>query len=122
MKFTMYHTCIIVFDLKKSMDFYEEALGLHEVRRIEAEDGSSIIVFLGSEGGFCQLELTWYKDRKEHYDLGDNEIHLGFRTDDYNASLAKHREMGCVCFENEKFGVYFIEDPDGYWCEVVPVR
>ena len=52
MKFTMYHTCITVFDLKKSMDFYEEALGLHEVRRIEAEDGSSIIVFLGSEGGF----------------------------------------------------------------------
>ena len=44
MKFTMYHTCITVFDLKKSMDFYEEALGLHEVRRIEAEDGSSIIV------------------------------------------------------------------------------
>ena len=32
MKFTMYHTCITVFDLKKSMDFYEEALGLHEVR------------------------------------------------------------------------------------------
>ena len=105
MKFTMYHTCITVFDLKKSMDFYGEALGLHEVRRIEAEDGSSIIVFLGSEGGFCQLELAWYKDRKEPYDLGDNEIHLGFRTDDYDASLAKHREMGGVCFENEKFGV-----------------
>lgn len=122
MKFTMYHTCITVFDLDKSMAFYEEALGLREVRRIAAEDGSNIIVFLGSEGGVCQLELTWYRDRKEPYDLGDNEIHLGFRTDDYQASLAKHREMGCVCFENEKFGVYFIEDPDGYWCEVVPVR
>lgn len=122
MKFTMYHTCITVLDLDKSMAFYEEALGLQEVRRIAAEDGSSIIVFLGSEGGVCQLELTWYRDRKEPYDLGDNEIHLGFRTDDYQASLEKHREMGCVCFENEKFGVYFIEDPDGYWCEVVPVR
>lgn len=122
MKFTMYHTCITVLDLDKSMAFYEEALGLQEVRRIVAEDGSSIIVFLGSEGGVCQLELTWYRDRKEPYDLGDNEIHLGFRTDDYQAALEKHRKMGCVCFENEKFGVYFIEDPDGYWCEVVPVR
>ena len=28
MKFTMYHTCITVLDLEKSMKFYEEALGL----------------------------------------------------------------------------------------------
>ena len=122
MKFTMYHTCITVLDLEKSMKFYEEALGLKEVRRIEAADGSSKIVFLETEGSLCQLELTWYADREEAYNLGDNEIHIGFRTDDYEASLAKHRQMGCVCFENPKFGVYFIEDPDGYWIEIVPVR
>mgnify|MGYP002574409976 FL=1 len=120
MKFTMYHTCITVLDLEKSMKFYEEALGLKEVRRIEAADGSSKIVFLETEGSLCQLELTWYADREEPYNLGDNEIHIGFRTDDYEASLAKHRQMGCVCFENPKFGVYFIEDPDGYWMEIVP--
>ena len=122
MKFTMYHTCITVLDLEKSMKFYEEALGLKEVRRIEAADGSSKIVFLETEGSLCQLELTWYADREEPYNLGDNEIHIGFRTDDYEASLAKHRQMGCVCFENPKFGVYFIEDPDGYWIEIVPER
>ncbi len=122
MKFTMYHTCITVLDLEKSMKFYEEALGLKEVRRIEAADGSSKIVFLETEGSLCQLELTWYADREEAYNLGDNEIHIGFRTDDYEASLAKHRQMGCVCFENPKFGVYFIEDPDGYWMEIVPTR
>ena len=122
MKFTMYHTCITVLDLEKSMKFYEEALGLKEVRRIEAADGSSKIVFLETEGSLCQLELTWYADREEPYNLGDNEIHIGFRTDDYEASLAKHRQMGCVCFENPKFGVYFIEDPDGYWIELVPER
>ena len=44
MKFTMYHTCITVLDLEKSMKFYEEALGLKEVRRIEAANGSSKIV------------------------------------------------------------------------------
>ncbi len=122
MKFTMYHTCITVLDLEKSMKFYEEALGLKEVRRIEAADGSSKIVFLETEGSLCQLELTRYADREEPYNLGDNEIHIGFRTDDYEASLAKHRQMGCVCFENPKFGVYFIEDPDGYWMEIVPTR
>ena len=30
--------------------------------------------------------------------------------------------MGCVCFENPSMGVYFIEDPDGYWIEIVPER
>lgn len=122
MKFTMYHACITVLDLEKSMKFYEEALGLQEIRRIEASDGTSKIVFMGSEGAACQLELTWYADRKEPYDLGDNEIHIGFYTDDYEASLAKHKQMGCICFENPQFGVYFIEDPDGYWMEIIPKR
>jgi lactoylglutathione lyase len=30
--------------------------------------------------------------------------------------------MGCVCFENQAMGIYFIEDPDGYWLEIVPTR
>ena len=30
--------------------------------------------------------------------------------------------MGCVCYENPDMGIYFIEDPDGYWLEVVPER
>lgn len=118
----MYHTCITVFDLEKSMEFYEKALGMKPVRTIDAEDGSYRIVFLSNEDSSCQLELTWYRDRGKPYDLGDNEIHIGFRTDDFDAALAYHKEMGCVCFENEKMGIYFISDPDGYWMEVVPIR
>lgn len=30
--------------------------------------------------------------------------------------------MGCICFENEAMGIYFITDPDGYWLEVVPTK
>ncbi len=30
------------------------------------------------------------------------------------------RDMGCICFENPSMGIYFIEDPDGYWLEIVP--
>ena len=30
--------------------------------------------------------------------------------------------MGCICFENEKMGIYFITDPDNYWLEIVPTR
>ncbi|MEG0829456.1 MAG: VOC family protein [Anaerovoracaceae bacterium] len=123
MKFTMTHTCLTVLDLEKSLAFYEKALGLTEVRRLEPEDESSKIVFLGTETNpHCQLELTWIKGRIEPYNLGDNEIHSGFRVDDYEKALAFHKEMDCVCFENPMFGVYFIEDPDGYWMEIVPTR
>ena len=59
---------------------------------------------------------------KRHYELGDNEIHLAFHVDDFNAALEKHKKMGCVCFENPAMGIYFIEDPDGYWLEIVPSK
>ena len=41
---------------------------------------------------------------------------------DYAAAHARHAEMGCICFENPAMGIYFIEDPDGYWLEIVPQR
>ena len=30
--------------------------------------------------------------------------------------------MGCICYENPAMGIYFIQDPDGYWIEIVPER
>ena len=68
------------------------------------------------------LELTWLRSRTEPYDLGEQEFHLAFRTDRYDALYARHKAMGCVCLENPAMGVYFIEDPDGYWIEIVPAR
>ena len=107
MKFTFAHNNFNVTDLDKSLKFYEEALGLKEVRRKEAADGSFILVYLGDGVTPHQLELTWLRDwEKDHYDLGDNEFHLAFRVDDFEAAHAKHKEMGCICFENEKMGIY----------------
>jgi len=104
------------------MNFYEEALGLKEVRRIAPEDGSFIIVFMANDESEHQVELTWMRDKKEPYDLGDNEMHIGFRTDDYTAAHEKHKDMGCICYENKEMGIYFIADPDGYWSEIIPTR
>ena len=122
MQFKMIHENYNVADLAKSMAFYEEALGLKETRRKEAADGSFIIVYLANENSDFELELTWLRDMDRPYNLGDCEFHLAFRTDDYEAAHAKHEAMGCICFDNKEMGVYFIEDPDGYWMEVVPVR
>lgn len=122
MKFKMIHNNLNVFDLQKSLAFYEKALGLKEVRRKEAGDGSFTIVYLANEQAQHQLELTWLREKDTPYDLGDNEIHLAFETDDYEAAHKLHQEMGCICFENEAMGIYFIEDPDGYWLEVLPQK
>lgn len=122
MNFTFAHNNLNVFDLDRSLSFYKEALGLTETRRKDAEDGSFTLVYLGDGATPHLLELTWLRDMDCPYELGDNEIHLAFEVDDFDAALAKHKEMGCVCFENPAMGIYFIEDPDGYWLEIVPAK
>ncbi|SHI87044.1 VOC family protein [Parasporobacterium paucivorans] len=122
MKFQMVHENYNVLNLEKSLQFYHEALGLVEKRRIAPEDGSFIIVYLGNETTDFELELTWLKDRERPYDLGDCEFHLAFTTPDFKSAHALHEKMGCICFENEQMGIYFIQDPDGYWLEVIPER
>lgn len=122
MKFTMIHENYNVADLQRSLAFYEKALGLTEKRRKTAQDGSFIIVYVGNEESDFELELTWLKDHPQNYNLGECEFHLAFRTDDFEAAHKKHEEMGCICFENHAMGIYFIQDPDGYWLEIVPTR
>ncbi len=122
MRFAFAHNNINVLHLQKSLIFYKSALGLEEVRRHEAKDGSFVLVYLGDGRSAHRLELTWLRDRQEPYDLGDNEIHLAFTVDDHVAAHSHHEEMGVICYENPSMGIYFIEDPDGYWLEIIPEK
>jgi lactoylglutathione lyase len=122
MKFTFNHFNFNVLDLEKSMNFYKEALGLKEIRRKEASDGSFILVFVGDGETDFSLELTWMRDRKDSYDLGELEYHLAMKVDNYDEAFKKHEEMGCIEYVNEEMGIYFITDPDGYWIEIIPTR
>lgn len=123
MTFTFAHNNFNVRDLDKSLAFYKEALNLTEVSRKVAEDGSFIIVYLGDAAGSRhKLELTWLRDWDRPYNLGDNEFHLAFTVEDFEAAHALHEKMGCICFENPAMGIYFIIDPDNYWLEVLPAK
>lgn len=122
MAFRFAHNNINVFDLEKSLEFYQKALGLLEIRRKAAEDGSFVLVYLGDGESGHSLELTWLRDRTSPYDLGDNEVHLAFTTDDFDSAHTLHKEMDCICYENKKMGIYFISDPDGYWLEIIPQK
>jgi len=118
MTFTIDHVNINVTDIEKSIKFYGDALGLKEIRRKTADEGSFIIAFLGDGITEFRLELTWLRDKQGPYNLGDNESHICFAVDDFDSAYAHHKQMGIICYENVKMGVYFICDPDGYWQEI----
>lgn len=82
------HTNLNVLNLERSLEFYRKALGLTEQRRKELPDFT--LAFLGDGQTDYQLELTWLKDRKEPYDLGDNESHVAF-----HVGISK-RPMRCM--------------------------
>lgn len=120
MKFSFNHNNFNVLDLQKSIAFYEEALGLQVLGDYKAPDGSFILTYMGDGENKQRLELTWLRDRKEPYNLGDNEIHLAFDVDNMKEAHDLHEKMGCICYENRNMGIYFISDPDGYWVEIIP--
>lgn len=122
MKFKFAHNNFNVLDLEKSLAFYKEALGLEPSRTKNAEDGSFTLVFLSDGSTEHLLELTWLRDWDRPYNLGDNEFHLAFRVDDFDAAYKHHKEMGCIVYENKDMGIYFIADPDNYWLEIIPTR
>lgn len=112
-----------VSDLEKSIEFYKKALGLEISHKKEAKDGSFVLVYMKERESNFLLELTWLKDHPQKYDLGECEFHLCMRmAGDYDEIRAYHKELGVVCYENTDMGLYFIEDPDGYWIEILPQK
>ncbi|MGL5440500.1 MAG: VOC family protein [Filifactoraceae bacterium] len=122
MQFKFAHNNINVLNLEKSIEFYKQALELEVVKEKEGTDGSFKLVYLGDGVTSHSLELTYLKEWEQPYNLGDNEFHIAFSVDDFDAAYEKHKKMGCICFENPQMGIYFIIDPDGYWIEIIPSR
>ena len=60
MNFKMIHQNFNVFDLDKFIEFYNKALGLKEDRRINAPDGSFIIVYLKNESHRIDLSQNHF--------------------------------------------------------------
>ena len=120
MNFKMVHNNINVANLDESMKFYDKALGLKEVRRVDG-DGFTIVM-LGDGLSHHLLELTVLTGHPEKYNLGENEFHLAIETEEYEEAFKYHKENGWVCYENIEMGLYFIVDPDGYWIEILPKK
>lgn len=120
------HTMIRVGNLEKSVAFYTQVLGMHEISRREVPEGKYTNVFVGygpkSEVATLELTFNW---GVEKYELGGGFGHLAVGADDIYALCDKVRGAGGKVTREPgpvKFGttvIAFVEDPDGYKIELI---
>ena len=116
----MAHTMIRVKDLDASIAFYRDFIGLRELRRKNIGD-EAVLVFLGTEDGGYQIELT-YNHGKDEYELGDQFGHLAFFVGDLDAVIRDVEARGWWDRKSrpEVGSRYiFVKDPSGYDVEIL---
>ncbi|WP_456417315.1 lactoylglutathione lyase [Thiolapillus sp.] len=123
------HTMLRVGDLKKSIDFYTNILGMQLIRQQDYPDGNFTLAFLGygDERRNTVLELT-YNWGVSQYDLGNGFGHIAIAVDDVYAATEKARAQGAKILRDAgpmNAGttiIAFLEDPDGYQIELLNDR
>lgn len=120
----MLHTCIRVKDLDKSMDFYTNLLGFHEVNRIDHPESKFTLVYLALKEGGYELELTYNYGQEEPYQLGNGYGHIAIGVDDLKATHQEYKDSGnevsdLKSLTSELIHYFFVSDPDGYKIEVI---
>ena len=120
------HTMIRVGDLKKSIDFYTQVLGMKLLRQKDYPDGKFTLAFVGygNEKDNSVIELTHNWDT-ENYDMGNGFGHLAIEVEDvYTAVDAIKNNGGKILREAGPMNagttiIAFVEDPDGYQIELL---
>jgi lactoylglutathione lyase len=114
------HTMVRVTDLRQSLRFYCDALGLVELRRHENPQGRFTLVFLAAPGDeSAQVELTYNWDA-EDYGIGRAFGHLAYEVDDVYAACLRLREHGVTINRPPRDGrMAFVRSPDGISVELL---
>ncbi|MGD9952190.1 MAG: lactoylglutathione lyase [Burkholderiales bacterium] len=123
------HTMLRVGDLRRSVDFYTQVLGMKVLRTTDRPEQKYSLAFVGydTEDRASVLELT-YNYGVDRYDLGSAYGHVAIEVDDAakacDAVRAKGgrvtREAGPV--KGGTTVIAFVEDPDGYKIEFIERR
>lgn len=126
------YTMIRVGDLKRSMAFYSDLLGMHELRRETFTEGRFTLVFLGygEESPHAYIELTYNWDQ-DSYEIGTGYGHVALEVSDIYATCERLERAGVpvilrpgpMTYAPDETGhrevIAFIEDPDGYKIELI---
>ncbi len=124
MKFRFYYAGIRVRDLKKSLEFYTDALGMKVVNKGTMPHGGKFVQLRG-KGSDQTLELNWYPRGTRfyiEYAPGEEMDHLAFVVKDaakaYKALIANGATSAVSPKESNGTEVY-VKDPDGIWIELL---
>lgn len=114
------HTMLRVRDLEVSLNFYCNALGLREIRRVDRETDRYTLVFVAAEGQEeCTLELTYNWD-EEDYGGGRNFGHVAFEVEDIYAACERLMAAGITINRPPRDGwMAFVRSPDGISIELL---
>jgi lactoylglutathione lyase len=129
------YTMIRVSDLDRSVAFYRDLLGMHEIRRETFTEGQFTLVFMGysNKPDEMLIELT-YNWGERSYVHGTGYGHLALEVEDIFAARDRLggmgvkiiREPGLMTWSVDETGhrenIAFIEDPDGYKIELAEAQ
>ena len=109
-----------ITDIDASLDFFCNALGLEQVRRIDVESGRFSLIFLAAPGDHeAQVELTYNWDPEE-LSGGRNFGHLAYQVDDIYATCQRLADHGVTINRPPRDGrMAFVRSPDGVSVELL---
>lgn len=121
------HTMVRIRDIKQSLHFYCDLLGMREISRIENERGRFTLIFLAAPGDEARaksekapmLELTFNWDI-EDYGSARNFGHLAFRVANIYETCAKLEGGGVIINRPPRDGhMAFVRSPDNISIELL---
>lgn len=114
------HTMVRVKNVEQSLDFYVEKLGLIETRRVDVPEGKFTLIFLATEVGAAEIELTYNWDSEEDYSIGRSFGHLAFEVDDIYQTCEKLMSAGVIINRPPRCGhMAFVKSPDNVSIELL---
>ncbi len=116
------HTRYRVHDLERTVSFYKDVLGLHEVRRHTSGRGSQL-VFFKAPGSEEEIELCKF-DESGPVVVGPDLTHLAFEVDDMEKfareAAAKGYPLSDGPHRTERGdAIAFVDAPEGYEIELI---
>ena len=115
------HTMIRITDVKKSLNFFCNGLGLIETRRIENEKARFTLIFLAAPGDEkAEMELTYNWDGDELGQGSRNFGHLAYRVENIYETCQRLYNMGYVINRPPRDGhMAFVRSPDNISIEIL---
>jgi len=147
--FTLNHTMLRVRDPAVSLDFYSRVLGMQVLRKLDFPEMQFSLYFLArveegtdvphdagertawtfSREGILELTHNWGTEAQPEFRYHDGNAqpqgfgHICFSVPDLAAAVRWFDENGVAFVKRPEQGrmkdVAFIQDPDGYWIEIV---